>query len=188
MVPHAEWGEFSVLKLFFTESWIKLWIVGNSSKSSWSTLPRRTLEQLYMLSRGGTGLQLLLLNTVSKESFFFQFFSFSNFLSTVNGDREWHSCRNLGEEEITQWINLMKTQNGSSSSLRLRKMWHTDVPSIQGPWTPFTLKNPANNLVVFPDEESSKPLDVEKSATEKLIELFREQRLFDGKLEENRAN
>lgn len=67
-------------------------------------------------------------------------------------------------------------------------MWHTEVPSIQGPWTPFTLKNPETNLVVFPDEKLSKPLDVEKSATEKLIELFREQRLSDGKLEENRAN
>lgn len=106
----------------------------------------------------------------------------------LNGDREWHNCRNLSEEEIAQWISLMKTQNGSSSSLRLRKMWHTDLPSIQGPWTPFTLKNPANNLVVFPNEELSQPLDVEKSATEKLIEMFREQRLSEGKLEENRAN
>lgn len=81
----------------------------------------------------------------------------------------------------------MRTQSGPSGALRLRKMWHTDVPSIQGPWTPFTLKSPETNLVVFPSEEHSKPLFVEQSATEKLIELFQKQKLEDGDLDKNRA-
>ena len=85
---------------------------------------------------------------------------------------------------------MLRGQNGDSSSLRLRKMWHTDKPSIQGPWTPFTHKNPALNLVVFPSEELSKPLDVQKTATDTLIELFEKQKLQESsntKLEDKRA-
>lgn len=74
----------------------------------------------------------------------------------------------------------MKTQNGSSSSLRLRKMWHTDVPSIQGPWTPFLLRSPEAQGQVYPSTEASKPLETPQSATEKLIELFRQQQLEAG--------
>lgn len=66
--------------------------------------------------------------------------------------------------------------------MRLRKMWHTDLPSIQGPWTPFMLRSPDNNLKSYPNSEQSRPLDIQPSATEKLIELFREQqKLTDGK-------
>ncbi|XP_037951781.1 39S ribosomal protein L43, mitochondrial-like [Teleopsis dalmanni] len=98
----------------------------------------------------------------------------------LNGDREWLSCRNLNKEEISKWVQLFKTQNGSSSSLRLRKMWHTDVPSIQGPWTPFTLRHPEQNFTSYPNKEASQPLDIEQSATEKLIELFKKQKLADS--------
>jgi large subunit ribosomal protein L43 len=66
-------------------------------------------------------------------------------------------------------------------------MWHTDVPSIQGAWTPFTPKNPLHNLVVYPSEELSKPLAEEKSATERLIELFEQQKLEQSSLELKRA-
>lgn len=95
----------------------------------------------------------------------------------VNGDREWLNCRNSTKDEISKWIQLLKTQNGSSSSLRLRKMWHTDMPSIQGPWTPFMLRCPDENLTTYPNAEASEPLDIQQSATEKLIELFEKQKL-----------
>ncbi|XP_020799203.1 39S ribosomal protein L43, mitochondrial [Drosophila serrata] len=98
----------------------------------------------------------------------------------LNGDREWLNCRNNTQEEISKWIDLLKTQNGSSSSLRLRKMWHTDVPSIQGPWTPFLLRSPETQGQVYPNTEASKPLETPQSATEKLIELFRQQQLEAG--------
>ncbi|XP_061389432.1 large ribosomal subunit protein mL43 [Musca vetustissima] len=94
----------------------------------------------------------------------------------LNGEREWLNCRNTTKEDILKWIEFLKTQNGPSSSMRLRKMWHTDVPSIQGPWTPFTIRNPEMNLVSFPSTEHSQPLDIEKSATEKLLELYKEQK------------
>ncbi|XP_017868723.1 PREDICTED: 39S ribosomal protein L43, mitochondrial [Drosophila arizonae] len=110
----------------------------------------------------------------------------------LNGDREWLSCRNSTQDEISKWIDLLKTQNGSSSSMRLRKMWHTDVPSIQGPWTPFLLRLPDANNQTLPSKEASQPLDIPQTATEKLIELFKQQKLEEGKagdeiLEQKRA-
>lgn len=98
----------------------------------------------------------------------------------VNGDREWLNCRNNTQQEIAKWIDLLKTQNGNSSSLRLRKMWHTDVPSIQGPWTPFLLRSPDAQQQTYPSTENSLPLDIPQSATEKLIELFKQQKLEAG--------
>ncbi|XP_033153988.1 39S ribosomal protein L43, mitochondrial [Drosophila mauritiana] len=98
----------------------------------------------------------------------------------LNGEREWMSCRNSTQEEISKWIDLLKTQNGSSSSLRLRKMWHTEVPSIQGPWTPFLLRSPDAQGQAYPSAEASKPLETPQTATEKLIELFRQQQLEAG--------
>jgi hypothetical protein len=33
----------------------------------------------------------------------------------------------------------------------MRKMWHTDYPSIQGPWSPFVNRDPQLNLAEFPN-------------------------------------
>ncbi|TMW50614.1 hypothetical protein DOY81_004303 [Sarcophaga bullata] len=93
----------------------------------------------------------------------------------LNGQREWLNCRNSTKEEVLKWIELLKTQNGPSSAMRLRKMWHTDVPSIQGLWTPFLLRSPNHSQLSFPNSELSHPTDIEQSATDKLIELFKEQ-------------
>ncbi|XP_030377340.1 39S ribosomal protein L43, mitochondrial [Scaptodrosophila lebanonensis] len=98
----------------------------------------------------------------------------------LNGEREWLNCRNNTKDEISKWIELLKTQNGCSSSLRLRKMWHTDVPSVQGPWTPFLLRSPDANSIEYPNIDASKPLDIPKTATDKLIELFKKQKLEAG--------
>lgn len=77
----------------------------------------------------------------------------------------------------------MKTQNGEAGAMRYRKMWHTDIPSIQGPWTPYTHKSPELNLVTYPNENLSKALQLEPTATEKLIEMFKQQKLTDGNQE-----
>lgn len=66
-------------------------------------------------------------------------------------------------------------------------MWQTNKPSIQGPWTPFTHRHPSMNLVQFPDEILSKPVDIEKSATEHLIEIFEKQKIEESNLNKNRA-
>lgn len=73
-------------------------------------------------------------------------------------------------------MNLLKTQSGSSGT-RLRKLWHTDYPSIQGPWTPYTFRDPALNLATFPNVELSNAPNQQKSATQELLELFEKQKL-----------
>lgn len=95
----------------------------------------------------------------------------------MNGERQWISCHNNTSEEINKWITLLRGQTGDSSTFRLRKMWHTDAPSIQGPWTPFTHKAPELNVVHYPTESLSRPLDVQPSATEELIRLYEQQKL-----------
>lgn len=64
-------------------------------------------------------------------------------------------------------------------------MWHTEIPSIQGPWTPWTHKSPEQNLIIYPDEASSAAIKLEPSATEKLIEMFKNQKLGVEKVEKN---
>lgn len=108
--------------------------------------------------------------------------------NTVNGDRHWLPIGHHSEVEVAKWVGVMLTQNGNSSAMRLRKLWHTDCPSIQGPWTPFTHKNPNTNLVVYPEEKLSEPLDVEQTATEKLIEMFKKQKLQDSQTNELNKN
>lgn len=88
---------------------------------------------------------------------------------------------------MSKWLNLLRTQAGNNDNIRLRKLWHTDHPSIQGPWTPYTFREPALNLVDFPNEELSKPLYVEPSATEKLLEIFKEQQRNLNILEKNQG-
>lgn len=105
----------------------------------------------------------------------------------LNGDRHWLCVRNNTEEEIIKWVKLLRCQNGHSSDTRLRKLWHTDVPSIQGAWTPYTYKNPEINTIEFPAEKLSTPLDIEQSATEKLIELFKQQKLEEENLNNKRG-
>lgn len=87
------------------------------------------------------------------------------------------SARKQSVEEISKWLNLRKLQAGDTSAMRYRKHWQTEVPSIQGPWTPFTHKNPVNNIVEFPDIESSEVLYKEQTATEKLLELVKQNQI-----------
>lgn len=99
----------------------------------------------------------------------------------LNGERHWLCCSGRTEDEITKWIDLMRTQNCNSSEVRLRKHLHTDIPSIQGPWSPYTHWNPELNNIQFPDKELSKPINLEQTATEKLQEIFAQQKLLDDK-------
>lgn len=87
------------------------------------------------------------------------------------------SCRDSTKDDICKWVELLRTQKGCSSSVRLRKMWHTDIPSIQSPWTPFTLKQPSDYLKNYPDIEALEPIEKQKSATETLLELYQQEKV-----------
>lgn len=97
----------------------------------------------------------------------------------MNGERQWISCHNYTKEEITKWLELLKRQSGEFHGMRLRKLQHTDYPSIQGPWTPYTFRDPALNLAEFPNEELSRKLHQPPSASDELLEIFKRQQLSD---------
>lgn len=59
---------------------------------------------------------------------------------------------------------------------RLRKFQYTDYPSVQGPWTPFTFKNPELNVAEFPNPEFGANNRMPMSATEQLKLMFEEQK------------
>lgn len=93
----------------------------------------------------------------------------------LNGEREVISCHNFTSQEMVKWLSLYSTRSGIPL-MRYIKMWHTDCPSIQGVWSPFTNMDPALNTVQFPSEELSRPVHVEKSATEELLEMIKDKK------------
>ncbi|XP_045483206.1 39S ribosomal protein L43, mitochondrial [Harmonia axyridis] len=99
----------------------------------------------------------------------------------LSGNTQWLGCSMFTKDEIYKWLNLFKTQQGDKEGIRLRKLWHTETPSIQGPWTPYTFRSPKLNLVEYPNEKLSAAYE-EKSATEELLEMFEKQKLHNVKL------
>nr|XP_031843079.1 39S ribosomal protein L43, mitochondrial [Nomia melanderi] len=93
----------------------------------------------------------------------------------LNGDTHWMCVSNYSREDIVQWMHLLKTQFHDGSAMRLLKLWRTDFPSIQGPWTPFTFTKPEMNQAEFPNEKLGAHIRDVPTATEELIRLFKEQ-------------
>jgi len=56
------------------------------------------------------------------------------------------------------------------------KYEYTDHPSIQGPWNPFTNVDPAKAIVKHPDAQSLETWTPELSATERIKQMFAEQK------------
>ncbi|XP_076295990.1 mitochondrial ribosomal protein L43 [Lasioglossum baleicum] len=102
----------------------------------------------------------------------------------LNGETQWMCVTNYTREDVYQWMNLLKTQYHDGTSIRLLKLWRTDFPSIQGPWTPFTFKEPSINAAEFPNNELGKYKMLRPSATEELIRLFKEQQEMEQLQEE----
>lgn len=94
----------------------------------------------------------------------------------LNGEREVISCHNFTAEQMIKWLNLYSTRSGIPLT-RYVKMWHTECPSIQGVWSPFTNMDPALNITNFPSKDLSKPIWEEKSATEELLEIIERQKI-----------
>ncbi|GBP52727.1 hypothetical protein EVAR_43928_1 [Eumeta japonica] len=88
------------------------------------------------------------------------------------------------EKGILQWFGnlVLRTQSGDIASTRLRKFQYTDHPSIQGPWTPFTFKNPELNVASLPDPKFGANDRLPMSATERLRIMFEKQKLNETDL------
>ncbi|KAG7298529.1 hypothetical protein JYU34_018169 [Plutella xylostella] len=97
----------------------------------------------------------------------------------LNGDRVWMSVNNKSQSEITKWIEVLRTQAGDVSATRLRKYQYTDYPSVQGPWTPFTFKDPSLNTAKLPDPKYGANNRLGETATEKLRKMFEQQKLSE---------
>lgn len=96
----------------------------------------------------------------------------------LNGEREYISCHNFSQEEVQKWISYLKTRSGTPV-IRYRKNQHTDYPTIQGVWTPFTNQPPEMNLAEFPYTELSEPKDKIPTTTEQLLEIFKQSQVKD---------
>ena len=73
-------------------------------------------------------------------------------------------------------INRVRIKR-SRPVVRLRKSWHTDSPSVQGPWTPFTNKDTSWNVAQFPNSDLSRCSPLESTAAERLVELAKQLRI-----------
>ena len=73
-----------------------------------------------------------------------------NIFHIVDGQYQWIPCRKFTHDDIIKYMELVRTQSFNGSSLRIRKHWHTEFPSIQGPWTPFTFRDPKLNITEIP--------------------------------------
>ncbi|XP_050535318.1 39S ribosomal protein L43, mitochondrial [Daktulosphaira vitifoliae] len=102
----------------------------------------------------------------------------------LNGEREVVSCHNFTAEQTLKWLNLYTTRSGIPLQRHL-KMWHTDCPSIQGVWNPFTNRDPVLNVTDFPSKELSCPSNEEQSATDELLNMIKKQNLKNETEEEN---
>ena len=63
--------------------------------------------------------------------------------------------------------------------VRLRKTWHTDTPSVQGIWTPFTRLDPSLAVTSLPDEWLSRRPAAD-SATDYVLRAARNVRLISA--------
>jgi len=70
---------------------------------------------------------------------------------------------------VCQWLEHLRCRSGEDI-VRLRKTWHTDTPSIQGIWTPFTNLDPHLAVTSLPDENLSRRAAPE-SATDYVLRM-----------------
>ena len=87
----------------------------------------------------------------------------------VNGNCAQLIVAKQSAAEICQWVEHFRCRSGEDI-VRLRKTWHTDTPSVQGIWTPFTNLDPHLAVTPLPDEGLSRRAAPE-SATDYVLKL-----------------
>jgi len=87
----------------------------------------------------------------------------------VNGNAVDLSMAKQTPAEVCQWLEHLRCRSGVDI-VRLRKTWHTDSPSIQGIWNPFTHLDPRLAVTRLPDEGLSRRAPPE-SATDSVRKM-----------------
>ncbi|KAG7190353.1 hypothetical protein KM043_006465 [Ampulex compressa] len=98
----------------------------------------------------------------------------------LNGESHWMEVGKYTREDIIKWMELVRTQFHDGSKMRLRKLWHTEFPSIQGPWTPFTFKESSLNHATFPNEKLAAAIQEQPTATEEVLRLYKAQQELEA--------
>ena len=101
------------------------------------------------------------------DLFLFTFFSVNGYSETIN-------LAGLSDEVVCQWVGQMRGRSGVQIQ-RLIKDWHTDTPSIQGVWHPFLFKDTSRSVADLRDKSLHEFKPLKKTATEKLLQLYKEQ-------------
>ncbi|CAF4232901.1 unnamed protein product [Rotaria socialis] len=94
----------------------------------------------------------------------------------LTGDRQWIPLSNCDREKVNWWIHSLLTQKGDPQ-WRLLKQMHTDSPSVQGIWTPFTNKPIDRITRMYPDKDLTEMEYPHITATQQIQELFEQEKL-----------
>jgi hypothetical protein len=118
-------------------------------------------------------------NTVCRLSVFQLCFGLSPFdrrhcVPKVNGCEQVFDIHEYNREQIQKWLEFHRTRNGDTIK-RLLSAQHTDNPSVQGVWTPFTNKATSVSVARFASDEYRVPYGVQPSGTEQVAELYSKQ-------------
>lgn len=92
----------------------------------------------------------------------------------LNGHTDYINCQNYSRDEVAKYIEYLRAKSGFPI-IRFRKFWHTDSPSVQGVWTPFTHIDTDINVMSFPNESLSAARKLEPTATD-LVRQARKER------------
>jgi len=94
----------------------------------------------------------------------------------LNGESDWMVVSDFTPDEVAKWMEYMRNRAGFPP-VKLMKRIHTDNPSIQGVWTPFSNKPTEFNITQFPNNKWSEMIKTELTATDMLLRIAEEQRV-----------
>ncbi|XP_050396265.1 39S ribosomal protein L43, mitochondrial [Patella vulgata] len=100
----------------------------------------------------------------------------------LNGGRESIVTAKMSDDEIYKWLEHLRGRSGIKIA-RIRKPQHTENPSVQGVWHPFTNKDSSLNKTQFPIQELSE-VPHEITTTDKLLEIAKKLREADVSMKE----
>ena len=88
----------------------------------------------------------------------------------LNGSWHWFNLGNMAPDQVTEWLNYFVERSGEPVK-RFRKPIHTDWPTIQGVWTPFTYLPPELAFGEWPNKQRGEFKSPYTSGTEHILKL-----------------
>ncbi|KAI0981088.1 hypothetical protein GJ496_006271 [Pomphorhynchus laevis] len=92
----------------------------------------------------------------------------------LGGRRQEICVANYSVSQVNEYIMFMTTRQGFDLK-KLIYHHHTDYPSIQSVWNPYYFANVKDSIRTYPDDELNFRSDLDPSATETIMKMFKEQ-------------